>query len=83
MNAQSRKHEIEFTVDDETLETTEKELTPRQILELAQIDPAENYLVLIKHGKPHTSYETTPDTPIHVHAGEVFASVFTGPTHVS
>lgn len=83
MNTQRKPHEIEFTVDDETLQTTERELTPRQILELAELDPAEHYLVLVKHGKPHTSYETTPDTPIRLHPGVEFASVFTGPTHVS
>jgi hypothetical protein len=83
MNAQRKTHEIEFKVDDETLETDDRELTPRQILELAHLDPAEHYLVLVKGGKPDTSYETTPDTPIHLHPGIEFASVFTGPTHVS
>jgi hypothetical protein len=83
MNAQSKTHEIEFKVDDETLETTASELTPRQILELADLDPAQHYLVLVKGGKPDTSYETTSDTPIHLHPGIEFASVFTGPTHVS
>ena len=83
MNAQSKTHEIEFKVDDEILETSERELTPRQILELAELDPSQHYLVLVKGGKPDTSYETTPDTPIHLHPGIEFASVFTGPTHVS
>lgn len=83
MNAQSKPHETEFTVDGEELKTTERELTPRQILELAELDPTQHYLVLVKGGKPDTSYETTPDTPIHLHPGIEFASVFTGPTHVS
>lgn len=83
MNAQSKTHEIEIKVDDETLETALRELTPRQILELADLDPAQHYLVLVKGGKPDTSYEATPDTPIHLHPGIEFASVFTGPTHVS
>ena len=83
MNAQSKTHEIEIKVDDETLETDQRELTPHQILELAELDPAQHYLVLVKGGKPDTSYETTPDTPIHLHPGIEFASVFTGPTHVS
>lgn len=83
MHAESKAHETEFKVDDETLETNERELTPRQILELAGLDPAQHYLVLVKGGRPDTSYETTPDTPIHLHPGIEFASVFTGPTHVS
>jgi hypothetical protein len=83
MNAQNKAHTIEFEVDDEPVETTEKELTPREILQLAKLDPAQHYLVLVKGGKPDTSYETTPDTKIHLHPGIQFASVFTGPTHVS
>jgi len=83
MNAQSKTHEIEFKVDDEEFVTPERELTPRQILELAELDPTQHYLVLVKGGKPDKSYETTPDTPIHLHPGIEFASVFTGPTHVS
>ena len=83
MSSQSKTHEIDFKVDDEPLETEERELTPRQILELAELDPAEHYLVLVKGGKPDTSYEATPDAPIHLHPGIEFASVFTGPTHVS
>ncbi len=83
MNAQSNAHKIEFKVDDESLETVEHELTPQQILELAGLDPAQHYLVLVEGGKPDTSYEATPDTPIHLHSGIEFASVFTGPTHVS
>ena len=83
MNTQSKTHEIHFKVDDEPLETDLRELTPRQILELAELDPAEHYLVLVKGGKPDTSYEGKPDTPIHLHRGIEFASVFTGPTHVS
>lgn len=83
MKAQRKAHEIEFKVDDEELKTTDRELTPRRILELAELDPTQHYLVLVKGGKPDTSYETTPDTPIHLHPGIEFASVFTGPTHVS
>lgn len=83
MNPQSNGHEIDFTVDGETLEATAKELTPRQILELAGLDPSQHYLVLVKGGKPDTSFETTSDEEIHLHPGIGFASVFTGPTHVS
>ena len=83
MNAHTKAHEIEFKVDDERFETTKSELTPRNILEVAGLDPAQHYLVLVKGGKPDTSYETTPDVPIRLHPGMEFASVFTGPTHVS
>lgn len=83
METYQKHQEIEFTVDGEAVETTERERTPRQILTLAGLDPAQHYLVLVKGGRPETSYETTPDAPIHLHPGIEFASVFTGPTHVS
>jgi hypothetical protein len=83
LDTQSKSHEIEFTVDGEPLETTAQELMARQILELAGLDPSQHYLVLVKGGKPDTSYETTPDEEIHLHPKIGFASVFTGPTHVS
>jgi hypothetical protein len=83
LNTQVKGHVIEFTVDGEPIETTERELTPREILTLAELDPAQHYLVLVKGGKPDKSYEATPDEKIHLHPGIEFASVFTGPTHVS
>jgi hypothetical protein len=83
LEAQSKSHEIDFSVDGEPLETTSQQLTATQILELAELDPSQHYLVLVKGGKPDTSYETTPNEEIHLHPGIEFASVFTGPTHVS
>jgi hypothetical protein len=83
LEAQSKDHEIKFTVDDELLETMAQELTATQILELAELDPTQHYLVLVKGGKPDTSYENTPNEEVHLHPGIAFASVFTGPTHVS
>ncbi|MGD0713953.1 MAG: multiubiquitin domain-containing protein [Gaiellaceae bacterium] len=74
---------IQFKVDDEDVETTERELTPREILGLAGLDPDQHYLVLVKGGKPDKSFEQTPNEKIHLHPGIEFASVFTGPTHVS
>jgi hypothetical protein len=83
LETSQKGHEIEFKVDGDSLETTSQELTARQILELAGLDPSQHYLVLVKGGKPDTSYETKPDEEIHLHPGIEFASVFTGPTHVS
>jgi len=75
--------EIQFKVDDEEVKTTAHELTARQILELAGLDPDQHYLVLVKGGKPDKSFEKTPNEEIHLHPGIEFASVYTGPTHVS
>ena len=83
METQVKGHEIEFTVDGEDIETTQRKLTPREILALAELDPDQHYLVRVEDGKPVESYETRPNEKIHLRSGIEFASVFTGPTHVS
>jgi pyruvate/2-oxoglutarate dehydrogenase complex dihydrolipoamide dehydrogenase (E3) component len=73
---------IHYTVDGESQETTERTLTPRQIIIAAGLNPAERYLVEIK-GKHQESYKDAMDTPIHMHEGQKFVTVFTGPTQVA
>jgi hypothetical protein len=73
---------ITFTVDGEPVTTTERHLTPNQILELAGLDPASHYLVEIKD-RHQTSYQGRGGEPMRVHNHEVFVSVSTGPTPVS
>lgn len=76
------EHVIHFKVDDEDVETTEKELTVRAIIGLGNEDPATHYLQLVRGGKPGTEYKNLDET-IKVHDGIEFVTVFTGPTHVS
>ncbi len=73
---------ITFTVDGESVMTQEQKLTPVQIMELADVDPATNYPVRVE-GRHQVSYKDTPDEKIEVHEGEVFVTVPTGPTPVS
>jgi hypothetical protein len=73
---------ITFTVDGEPITTTEEQLTPNQILRLAGIDPATNYLVQVE-GRRQVSYQGRGDETIRVHEHEVFVSVSTGPTPTS
>lgn len=73
---------ITFTVDGDRVMTDQRALTPAQIMELAAVDPATNYLVRVD-GRHQTSYKDTPDAVIEVHEGEVFVTVPTGPTPVS
>lgn len=73
---------ITFTVDGEPVTTHERKLTPVQIMELAKVDPATNYLVRVE-GRHQVSYKDTPNEKIEVHKGEVFVTVPTGPTPVS
>lgn len=75
-------HDIEFTVDGEPVVTASPDLSPIQIMELAEVDPSEHYLVQLD-GRNRTSYEEHPDTPIHVHQHAKFITVSTGPTPVS
>jgi hypothetical protein len=73
---------ITFTVDGEPVTTTEEHLTANQILSLAGIDPATNYLVRVS-GREQESYQGRGSEEIRVHEHEVFVSVSTGPTPVS
>ena len=75
-------HVIHYTVGDEPQTTTEKELTPTQIMVNAGINPDENYLVEIR-GRHRVSYKDKPNDPIHMHEGQKFVTVFVGPVPVS
>lgn len=82
---QTHTHVIRYTLDDEPQETTEKVLTPRQIMERARpkpIDPNTHYLVQLE-GHHQVSYEGKTDQPIHMHEHMRFVSISTGPTPVS
>lgn len=77
-----KQHVIHFEVDDEELETTEHALTPVQIMGVAGIDPATNYLVEIE-GQHQISLKDQPNVPVELHEGSKFVSVSTGPTPTS
>lgn len=74
---------FDYTVDGEPQSTSEHQLTPRRILELANLSPENHYLVQVIGGKEKKSYQDSPDTPIHMHEHMVFISIATGPTPVS
>ncbi|MHB8459725.1 MAG: hypothetical protein ACYDAK_02915 [Candidatus Limnocylindrales bacterium] len=76
------QHTTDFTVDGEELTTTERELTPRQIMEMASIDPQAHYLVQIE-GRHRESYQGKEDTLVHIRDDAKFITVSTGPTPVS
>ncbi len=78
----AKVHVINFKVDDEDLETTEKQLTVAKIIELAGEDPETHYLQLVHGGKPGTEYKDLGQL-VELHEGIEFVTVFTGPTHVS
>lgn len=75
-------HQIEFTVDGETVTTSEHELTPVQIMQLAGVDPESHYLKEIR-GQQQISYKDTPNEPIHVHNNQRFITNSLEPTPVS
>lgn len=82
MNETQDHHLIHYAVNDEPQSSTSRELTPRQIMEKAGVNPAENYLVRIK-GRERISYKDNPDSPIELHEDEKFITIFTGPVPVS
>lgn len=79
---ETRTVTFHFTVDGEELSTHEHQLTPRQIMVLAGIEPATHFLTEIR-GHEQISFEGKPDEPIRMHNGLVFISSSVGPTPVS
>lgn len=78
----NKEKKIEYTVDGEEQSTTEKVLTPRQILTNTGID-SENYYLVQLEGEHRVSYKDKIDDPIKMHQKMKFISVFTGETPVS
>ncbi|MCK5211535.1 hypothetical protein KAJ89_02430 [Candidatus Parcubacteria bacterium] len=76
------KKEITFTVNGETFSTNEKELTAKQILEIASISTSDYYLILIK-GNNQISYKDNPEELIKMHNNIKFIANYTGETPVA
>ena len=76
--------ELTYTVDGELQATTEKVLTPRQILMGAGIDPATHYLKLLRgESDQERSFQSEMDVEIHMHPHMSFIAPSIGPTPVS
>ena len=75
-------HVINYTVDGEPQQSTERKLTPRQIITKAGLNPEERYLVEIQ-GKHQVSYKDKMDEPISLHENQKFVTVFIGPVPVA
>jgi hypothetical protein len=73
---------IHFEVDGEELETSDRELTPVEIMNLAGIDPANHYLSEIR-GHEQISFKDAPNVQIKMHNGIKFVTASTGPTPTS
>lgn len=71
---------IQFLVNDETYTTTDRKLTPRQILGLAGLTPAEDYKLIWVDGNKELR---ALDDEEPIHPGERFTAVFRGETPVS
>ena len=79
----THEKEISYLVNDEPQTTTEKVLTPVQIMATAGIDPNNNYLIEIKGDHKKESFKDDPNKPIHMHDGMKFITNFMGPKPVS
>lgn len=73
---------IHYTVDGEPQTTTERNMTPRQILTNAGDDPTLVYLIEVK-GKDKESFKDKLDVEIHMHEGMVFVTAALGGGPVS
>lgn len=76
------EHEVHYSVNGESQETTERKLTPMQILQKAGVNPAENYLVEIR-GRERISYQNDPNSLIEIYDNEKFVTEYTGAVPVS
>jgi hypothetical protein len=76
-------HLIHYKVDDEPESTTEKVLTPTQIMASAGIDAKTNYLEQIVPGHDPISYKGKPEEPIEMKDGMHFITKPFGPMPVS
>jgi hypothetical protein len=80
----SHPKEITYEVDGEPQTTTERVLTPLQILTNAGIDPATHYLKLLRgESDQEHSYKDEMETPIQMHPHMRFLAPSIGPTPVS
>ncbi len=84
MSEKNKEHDhlIHYKVDDEPQSTSEKELTPVQIMTSAGIDSQTSYLKQ-KVGHEFISYQDKPNEIIQMKDGMHFISVFVGPMGVS
>jgi hypothetical protein len=69
---------INYTVNGEPQETTERKLTGRQILERAGFSPVEDYRLTRNKGGKEVGLDDEP-----IHEGEAFTATFKGTTPVS
>lgn len=75
-------HTIAYEINGENQSTTEKELTPFQIMQNAGLDPESNYLIEIR-GQQQESYKDRANESIKLHNNMKFITNFTGPTPVA
>lgn len=82
---EEKKHDhlIRYFVDDEPESTSEKSLTPIQIMTSAGIDPKTNYLEQIVPGHDPISYKEKPEELIDLKNGMHFITKPFGPMPVS
>ena len=73
---------LHYSVDGEQQEAREHELTPREIVQRAGLDPKERYLVGIS-GKEQQSFKNQMDAPIHLRDHLKLITVFSGAVTVS
>jgi hypothetical protein len=82
MNEKEHTHQIDYTVNGEPQSTTDRAMTPIDIMRKAGVDPDTNYLIQLI-GANQESYKDTPTKEIHMHEHMKFITNFTGPTPVA
>lgn len=75
--------DIRFTVDGETFTSEARQLTPAQIMTMAEVDAATHYLIEIERGGKQESFRGKNETPLELERDEKFITASTEPTPVS
>lgn len=74
---------IHYTVDGVDQYSQQEQLTPRQIVTNAGLDPEQRYLVKLEDEGEQVSYKDAMTGPIEVEDDDEFITASTGPTPLS
>lgn len=74
---------IEIEIDGETVQVSDKETTPAELLALVGMSPTDHYLVEQRGKREQINYQGRENEPIKIHAKEAFLTLPTGPATVS
>jgi Multiubiquitin len=83
MNDKKPKKTVTITIDGEEFEVEKEEMTARELLALAGLDPGVSYLILLQGQGKQVSFRDNLDEPIKIHERIRFVSADLGAAPVA